>query len=80
MRQRMGIMGCFAENFWPVSNIKDPAESSAVSQDLERGRPELFETGDLEAAWSEEEAGRYVEYHSRRGIMGYSKESKRGKP
>ena len=74
-------MGGFAEIFWPVLNIKDPAESSTVSQDLKRERLELIETKDLGAAWSEEEAGpgRYVEYHSRRGIMGYSKESKRGK-
>jgi hypothetical protein len=46
----------------------------------------------LQAAWSEEEeegkeagdsdrgeAGRYVEFHSRGGIMGYTKKAKRGK-
>jgi len=73
-------MGCFAEIYLPVSKIKDPAESSAASQDLERERPELIETKNLEAAWGEEkDAGRYVEYHSRRGIMGYRKKFKCGK-
>jgi hypothetical protein len=44
-------------------NIEEPAKSK-----------------DLQAAWGEdEEAGRYVEFHSRGGIMGYSVAAKCGK-
>jgi len=56
-------VGWLAEKYFVAPNIEEPAKLK-----------------DLQVAWGEdEEAGRYVEFHSRGGIMDYSVAAKHGK-
>jgi len=81
-------MGWFtlADDFCSASNIENPEESRATSRELDQHLVDVRHIPkDRQASWGEDgeagnggEAGRYVEFHSRGGIMGYSTEATRG--